>query len=59
LTTYSSEKLFRDVPEFQPEVSLEEGMAQVLEVMDREDRIPNSDELTWEDEIIGKMKSIV
>jgi len=50
---YSSEKLFRDVPEFRPQVSLEQGMAQVFEVMEREGRIPNSDQVTWEDEIIG------
>ncbi len=49
---YSSEKLFRDVPEFTPRVSLEQGMAQVFEVMEREGRIPNSDEVAWEDEII-------
>jgi len=56
---YSAEKLFRDVPEFQPEISLEDGMAQVFEVMDRGNRIPNSDELTWEDAIVEKMKSIL
>lgn len=52
---YSAEKLFRDVPEFHPQVSLEQGMAQVFEVMEREGRIPNSDDLTWEDEIIRKV----
>ena len=51
---YSSGKLFRHVPEFQPQISLEQGMAQVFEVMEREGRIPNSDELKWEDEIIQK-----
>ena len=51
---YDSEKLFRAVPEFRPQVSLEQGMTQVFEVMARENRIPNSDELTWEDEIISK-----
>jgi len=55
---YSSERLFRDVPEFHPQVSLEEGMAQVFEVMEREGRIPNSDELKWEDEIIEKQKRV-
>ncbi len=56
---YGAEKLFRDVPEFQPEISLEAGMAQVFEVMDREGRIPNSDDLAWEDEIIAKVKSFL
>jgi nucleoside-diphosphate-sugar epimerase len=58
---FSSEKLFRDVAEFHPQISLEQGMAQVFEIMDREGRIPNSDELTWEDEVIskqGKLKSL-
>lgn len=56
---YSSEKLFRDVPEFHPIISLEEGMTQVFESMEREGRIPDSDELTWEDEIIARQKSIL
>ena len=56
---YSSEKLFRDVPEFHPQVSLEQGMAQVFEAMERERRIPNSDELKWEDEIIERQKRIL
>ncbi len=51
---YSSEKLFRDVPEFQPQVTLQQGMSQVLEAMEREGRIPNSDELQWEDDLIQK-----
>jgi hypothetical protein len=55
---YSSEKLFRDVPEFHPQISIEQGMTQVFEVMGREGRIPNSDELTWEDEIIAKQKRV-
>ena len=55
---YSSEKLFRDVPEFHPQISLEQGMSQVFEVMEREGRIPNSDELKWEDEVIEKQKRV-
>lgn len=51
---YSAEKLFRDVPEFHPRVTLEQGMRQVFESMEREGRIPNSDELTWEDKIIAR-----
>ncbi len=53
---YSSEKLYRDVPSFQPKVTLEQGMAQVFEVMDRESRVPNSDELHWEDDIISSWR---
>jgi nucleoside-diphosphate-sugar epimerase len=56
---YSSERLFRDVPEYHPRISLEQGMTQVFEVMERERRIPNSDELKWEDEIIEKQKRVL
>lgn len=50
---YSAEKLFRDVPEFQPRVTLREGMEQVFAAMEREGRIPNSDNIQWEDKIIS------
>jgi len=55
---YSAEKLFRDVPEFQPKISLEQGMAEVIEAMDRDRRIPNSDDYTWEDEIIAAQRRV-
>ncbi len=55
---YSSEKLFRDVPEFRPQVSLEQGMAEVFAVMERDGRIPDSDPLTWEDELIRRQKNL-
>ena len=55
---YSSEKLFRDVPEFQPKISLEQGMREVFEVMQRENRIPNSDDIEWEDRIIAQWRRI-
>jgi hypothetical protein len=41
---YSAEKLFREVPAYHPVVSLEEGMTRVLAAMDREGRVPNSDD---------------
>jgi nucleoside-diphosphate-sugar epimerase len=50
---YSSERLMRDVPEFAPKVSLEEGMRRVIEAMDREGRIPDSDKIEWEDRAIA------
>jgi nucleoside-diphosphate-sugar epimerase len=56
---YSSERLFRDVPEFQPRISLETGMAQVFESMTLEGRIPDSDLLTWEDEIIARQRRVL
>jgi nucleoside-diphosphate-sugar epimerase len=55
---YSAEKLFRDVPEYQPSVSLEEGMRRVLEAMDRDGRVPNSDDLDWEDRIIERQQQV-
>jgi nucleoside-diphosphate-sugar epimerase len=50
---YSAEKLFRDVPEFHPSISLQEGMSRVIEVMDREGRVPDSDQSDWENRIIA------
>ena len=55
---YSAEKLFRDVPEFQPLVSLEAGMAQVLEAMEREGRVPDASENQWEDRIIAAQRKV-
>lgn len=55
---YSAEKLFRDVPEFQPAVSLADGLTRVIEAMDREGRIPNSDDITWEDRMIAAQRSV-
>lgn len=56
ITYYSSEKIFRDVPEFKPEISLESGMSQVLQAMDLQQRIPDSDTIQWEDDIISAVK---
>jgi nucleoside-diphosphate-sugar epimerase len=50
---YSAEKLCRDVPEFRPTVSLEAGMWQVIDAMDRVGRLPSSDLEDWEDRIIA------
>lgn len=55
---YSAEKLFRDVPEFAPKVPLEEGMQRVIDAMDRSGRIPNSDELLWEDRVIEAQRKV-
>ncbi|MCD9021736.1 NAD-dependent epimerase/dehydratase family protein [Cohnella silvisoli] len=49
---YSSDKIFRDVPEFVPAVSLDDGMRQVIEYMDQQGHIPDSSLETWEDAII-------
>lgn len=57
-TIYSAEKIFRDVPEFVPSVSLEQGVRQIIEVMDASGRIPNSDELAWEDALIEAQRRV-
>lgn len=49
---YSSDKIFRDIPEFRPTITLEEGMKQVFNYMDENKMIPDSDKLTWEDDLI-------
>ncbi|MCA9442428.1 MAG: NAD-dependent epimerase/dehydratase family protein [Candidatus Omnitrophica bacterium] len=56
---FASEKLYRDIPEFRPLISLEEGVARVIESLDREGRIPDSDPLTWEDEFIRRMETVI
>jgi hypothetical protein len=50
---YSAEKLFRDVPAFLPEVSLADGMRQVIDAMDRAGRLPDADREDWEDRCIA------
>jgi nucleoside-diphosphate-sugar epimerase len=55
---YSAEKLFRDVPEFRPVVSLERGMREVIDAMDRAGRIPNAELEDWEDRIIAARRHI-
>jgi nucleoside-diphosphate-sugar epimerase len=55
---YSAEKLFRDVPEFRPAVSLEQGMQEVIDAMDRAGRIPNADLEDWEDRIIAVQRHV-
>lgn len=56
---YNAEKLFHDVPEFQPRIGLAEGMKHVIEALDRDRRLPNSNEEAWEDGLIGGHRSAV
>ena len=53
---YSPEKLFRDVPEFSPKVSLEAGIEGVLAAMESEGKIPPAENGNWEDAIIEKQR---
>jgi nucleoside-diphosphate-sugar epimerase len=55
---YSAEKLYRDVPEFCPRITLEAAMTDILAAMDADGRIPNSDTLTWEDAIIAAQRGM-
>lgn len=57
-TYYSVDNLLHDVPEFRPRLSLAEGLRQVLDVMDREGRVPNSDDVDWEDHIIERQRRV-
>ena len=55
---YSCKKLIHDVPEFQPKISLESGMRQVIDLMDMKNQIPDSDDTNyWEDQIIKSQKN--
>ncbi len=55
---YNGEKLVRDVPEFQPRISLEEGMQRVYASLLEEDRIPPSEPGGWEDAVIERARSM-
>jgi hypothetical protein len=46
------------VPEFRPRVALEDALARVLETMDREGRIPDSDQSDWEDRLIAAQRQV-
>ena len=54
---YSPAKLMRDVPEFHPRISLEDGLSRVLETMDRAG-VPDSDKSDWEDKLIAAQRRI-
>jgi hypothetical protein len=56
-TIYSPARLMRDVPEFRPRLSLEEGLTTVLEAMDRKG-IPDSDASDWEDRLIAAQRQV-
>ena len=55
---FSSEKIMRDVPEFRPQMTLRDAMEDILPVMDAEGRIDNSDDFTWEDNLIAAQRKI-
>lgn len=51
-TIYTADRIFRHVPEFRPQYTLEAAMRHILEAMDRSGRIPDSDTMRWEDQLI-------
>jgi len=53
---YSAERLFQDVPEFKPRISLEEGIRRVFDTMQEQGKIPASDLGGWEDRIIERVE---
>lgn len=55
---YSSEKLMRAVPEFNPRLSLEAAIRDILAAMDADGRIPDSDTIQWEDAIIAAQRGV-
>lgn len=55
---YSPDKLMRDVPEFRPRHTLETAMRDILAAMDADGRIPNSDDLRWEDALIAAQRGV-
>lgn len=57
---YAGDKIARDIPEFCPATDLKTGLAKALEFLDAHHMVPNSDELTWEDELIeAQNRSVV
>lgn len=49
---YAGDKIARDIPEFCPKTSLKEGLTKTLEYLEERNLIPDSDTITWEDELI-------
>ncbi len=55
---FSSEKIMRDVPEFRPQMTLKQAMEDIIPAMDAAGRIDNSDDFTWEDQLIAAQRRI-
>lgn len=57
-TIYDHRKIYRDIPEFRPSISLEDGMRKVIEYSDKHGMIPNSDDYPMDDKIVAYMKNV-
>lgn len=55
---YSGERLLQDVPEFQPRISMEEGILRVYHSLCEQQRIPRSEVGGWEDRIIARVEQM-
>ncbi len=55
---FSSDKLMRDVPEFQPVIPLEVSLERIIESADRAGRIPSVSTNNWEDQMIAALRTI-
>jgi hypothetical protein len=51
-------RLFRDMPELRPAVSLEQGMREVIDAMNQAGRIPNADLDDWQDRLIATQQHV-
>lgn len=58
-TIYDHHKVYRDIPEFRPQVSLEDGMRAVIAFADEHGTIPNSDDYPMDDKVCAYMQNIV
>jgi nucleoside-diphosphate-sugar epimerase len=56
---FSSEKYQQAIPQFLPKVSLKDGMAQVIEALEREGRIPKDEDGNWEDQLIESQGKVI
>lgn len=55
---YSPAKLMRDVPEFSPRISLQDGLSLALQARQGANLLPDSDLETWEDSLIAAQKAV-
>jgi nucleoside-diphosphate-sugar epimerase len=58
-TYYCGKKVARDIPDFKPSISLEEGLRKTFDYLDENRLIPNCEEAVWEDNIISKLKALI
>ncbi len=57
-TIYDHRKIYHDIPEFRPSISLEDGMRAVIAYSDAHGMIPNSDLHPIDDAVAAYMKNI-